>query len=102
MQATRLRVCGMAPGPVRLSPDAMEGVDPRIASLFTTFAEASDAGNYGYTTWTFWPPKSDVYIYEEVEKVWSGDITALEYLQGLQDQFDEELEEGAIPPIPDR
>ncbi|MEM7034406.1 MAG: extracellular solute-binding protein [Chloroflexota bacterium] len=102
VQARRLRDCGTAPGPVRLESDAMEGVDERIAGMFTTFAEANAAGNYGYTTWTFWPPKSDVYIYEEVEKVWSGDITSTEYLQGLQEVFTEEFNEGAIPPIPDR
>ncbi|MEZ4560535.1 MAG: extracellular solute-binding protein [Caldilineaceae bacterium] len=61
VQAKRLRECGYAT-PVRLEADALEGVDPRIAAIFADLAAASDAGNYGYTTWTFWPPKSDVYI----------------------------------------
>ena len=100
---TRLLVqCGYAPAPVHLQADAMTGVDPRIARIFEEFAKASDAGDYGYTTWTFWPPKSDVYIYEEIEKVWSGEITSKEYLQGLQDQFSQELAAGEIPPIPKR
>jgi raffinose/stachyose/melibiose transport system substrate-binding protein len=85
-----------------LQADAMTGVDPRIARIFEEFAKASDAGDYGYTTWTFWPPKSDVYIYEEIEKVWSGETTSKEYLQGLQDQFQQELTAGEIPPIPKR
>jgi len=101
-QANLLRECGSAPAPVRLAADALEGVDPRIGGMFAALAEASDAGNYGYTTWTFWPPKSDVYIYEEIEKVWAGDMTAEEYLAGLQELFAEELAEGAIPPIPAR
>lgn len=101
-QAALLRNCGKAPAPVRLTDDAMEGVDPRIAAIFIDLAAASDSGGYGYTTWTFWPPKSDAYIYEEVERVWSGDITAEEYLQGLDDLFQEEFAAGAIPPIPER
>jgi raffinose/stachyose/melibiose transport system substrate-binding protein len=100
---TRLLVeCGAAPAPVHLNADAMTGVDPRIARIFEEFAKASDAGDYGYTTWTFWPPKSDVYIYEEIEKVWSGEISSKEYLQGLQDQFTTEFTAGEIPPIPKR
>lgn len=101
-QAALLRNCGKAPAPVRLTDDAMEGVDPRIAAIFIDLAAASDGGGYGYTTWTFWPPKSDAYIYEEIERVWSGDITAEEYLQGLDELFQEEFAAGAIPPIPDR
>ncbi len=102
VQARLLKNCGKAPAPVRLTDDAMEGVEPRIAAIFIDLANASDSGGYGYTTWTFWPPKSDVYIYEEIERVWSGDITAEEYLQGLDELFQEELAAGAIPPIPDR
>jgi raffinose/stachyose/melibiose transport system substrate-binding protein len=102
VQAMMLAECGEAPGPINLEADAMEGVDPRIASAFDAFADASNAGNYGYTTWTFWPPRSDVYIYEEVERIWVGQITVEEYLEGLNTLFAEELAAGDIPPIPER
>ena len=64
--------------------------------------EAFAANNYGYTTWTFWPPKSETYLIEEIEKVWAGEMTAEEYLQGHQEIFDAEREAGAVPPIPER
>lgn len=102
VQANLLAQCGQAPAPVNLEADAMEGVDPRVAGAFEAFAESSNAGNYGYTTWTFWPPKSDVYIYEEIERVWDGQITTAEYLEGLNSLFAEELAAGEIPPIPER
>ena len=102
VQGEMLAKCGFSPAPVRLKADALTGIDPRAAKIFEAVAAASDAGNYGYTTWTFWPPKSDVYIYEEVEKVWAGDMTTEEYLAGLQKQFQEELAAGDIPPIPER
>jgi len=94
VQARRFRECDLVPGPVRLGEEAMEGIDPRVAAMIVALSEASDAGNYGYTTWTFWPPKSDVYIYEEIERVWAGEITAEEYLEGLQKLFDEEFAAG--------
>jgi raffinose/stachyose/melibiose transport system substrate-binding protein len=101
-QAELVSKCSAAPAPVRMEADALTGIDPRTASLYELLAAASDAGNYGYTTWTFWPPKSDAYIYEEVEKVWAGTITAEEYLAGLQRLFAEEQAAGDIPPIPER
>ncbi|MDI9546852.1 MAG: extracellular solute-binding protein [Chloroflexota bacterium] len=101
-QATLLVECGVAPAPVTLTEEQLTGLDPRFAKAFAGLTQASDEGNYGYTTWTFWPPKSDVYIYEEIEKVWAGQITSEQYLQGLQDLFQEELEAGDIPPIPER
>ena len=102
IQAALAVECGVVPAPVELEPNALEGLDPRYAEIIAAMNEASEAGDYGYTTWTFWPPRSDVYIYEEIEEVWAGNITAEEYLQGLQSLFDEELEAGDIPPIPER
>ena len=102
IQAELVQKCGSGPAPVTLSADALNDIDPRIASYLAAMSEANAAGNYGYTTWTFWPPKSDAYIYEEIEKVWAGDMTAEEYLVGLNELFQEELAEGAIPPIPER
>jgi raffinose/stachyose/melibiose transport system substrate-binding protein len=94
--------CGLAPAPVSIPAADMSGLDPRYAAILQQMNAASTSGNYGYTTWTFWPPKSDVYIYEEIEKVWAGDETADAYLQGLQTLFDQEKAAGDIPPIPTR
>lgn len=101
-QSRILGECNFAPAPVELEAEAMIGIDDRVAEIFDSLSEASEAGNYGYTTWTFWPPKSDVYIYEEIERVWAGEITPEEYMQGLQEIFEEELAAGEIPPIPSR
>jgi raffinose/stachyose/melibiose transport system substrate-binding protein len=102
VQAKMLADCDKAPAPIHLSADALSALDARQARVYDTLSKSSDAGNYGYTTWTFWPPKSDVYIYEEIEKVWAGTETAEEYLAGLQKLFTEEATEGNIPPIPER
>ena len=101
-QAELAVTCGRAPAPIRISADLLEGMDPRQARLFESIGAASDAGNYGYLTWTFWPPKSDVYIYEQIELVWDGQISVDDYLSGLQDVFSEELAAGDIPPLPTR
>jgi raffinose/stachyose/melibiose transport system substrate-binding protein len=101
-QATLTANCGFAPAPVRLTSDMLSGIDERRARLYETISKASDAGNYGYLTWTFWGPKSDVYIYEEIEKVWGGEMTVEDYLAGLNDIASEELAANETPPLPAR
>jgi raffinose/stachyose/melibiose transport system substrate-binding protein len=99
-QARLLSVCDEAPAPVELEIADLEGLDSRVAAIFADFTDASDEGNYGYTTWTFWPPKANIYIWEEIERVWAGQITTEQYLEGLDALFQEELAAGDIPPLP--
>lgn len=101
-QAASITQCGMAPAPINISADKLQGIDPRRARLIAELNKAAGAGQYGYTTWTFWPPKSDAYIYDEIEKVWAGQVTVQDYLKGLDSLFQEELKAGDIPPIPER
>ncbi len=101
-QASLTANCGFAPAPVRLTSDMLSGIDERRARLYETISKASDAGNYGYLTWTFWGPKSDVYIYEEIEKVWGGEMTVEDYLAGLNDIASQELSANETPPLPAR
>jgi len=101
-QARLMIKCGMAPAGVKLSADSLKALDPRAIAMRVALNDAAAKGNYGYTTWTFWPPKSDTYIYETIEKVWAGSMTATEYLQGLQKTFDAELKAGNTPPLPTR
>lgn len=102
IQSQLFSQCGYATAPIVLDTSQLEGIDPRMAQLLADFSQASEDGRYGYTTWTFFPPKTDQHIYEEIEKVWVGDMTAEEYLAGLDSIFQEELAAGETLEIPDR
>jgi raffinose/stachyose/melibiose transport system substrate-binding protein len=92
----------VVPAAVDLEGQDLTGVNPGLAEILTAMNDAFAEGNYGYTTWTFWPPESETYLIEEIEKVWAGEMTAEAYLQGHQEIFDAEREAGAVPPIPER
>lgn len=77
-------------------------VDHRYARHIEDVANATDLGNYGYTTWTFWPQKTAQYIVEGIELVWLGEITPAEYMAVIDELFQEEFNEGVVPPIPER
>ena len=102
IQSRLLVECQYATAPIRLDPAQLEGVEPRMAHLLAEFAKASDEGNYGYTTWSFFPPKTNQVIYEEIEKVWVGDMTPEEYMAAVDEAFQEELAAGETLVIPDR
>jgi len=101
-QARLLATCGVVPSAVDLEGQDLAGVNPGLAEILAALNEAFAEGNYGYTTWTFWPPESETYLIEEIEKVWAGEMTAEAYLQGHQEIFDAEREAGTVPPIPER
>lgn len=102
IQATMRTKCGVATAPVKIPAEALKGLDPRVIDILGSVNKAAEANNYGYTTWVFWPPKTETYLIETIEKVWAGDMTAEEYLAGMQKIFDQEVAAHAVPPIPPR
>ena len=59
-------------------------------------------GQYGYTTWTFWPPATEEYMINGIEQVWLGKITTEAYLRKVDALFKREKREGRVPPLPAR
>ena len=79
--------------------DFPSSMDERVRRELVSLSQATAKGNFGYTTWTFWPSKSDVYVYEDVQKVLTGDETPAEYCAGLADVFKQDRKEGDVPTI---
>ncbi|WP_068137650.1 ABC transporter substrate-binding protein [Limnochorda pilosa] len=82
--------------------DFGDKVDPRYARHADEVAEAVARGNYGYTVWTFWPPKTESYIVEGIEQVWLGEVTPQQFMDRVNELFQQELAEGSVPPTPAR
>ena len=79
--------------------DFPSSMDDRVARQLAALSQATDKGNFGYTAWTFWPSKSDVYIQEELQKVLTGDVTSAEFCSGPDEVFTQDRKEGAVPTI---
>lgn len=87
--------------PLRFTADDFpKSMDPRRRDAYVSVVEATDGGNIGYTNWTFSPPKTAVYIYEEVPAVLTGDSSPEDFLQGAEDTFQEDLDDGFTPRVP--
>lgn len=83
---------GENPPPLAISADQFPAeVDDRTVRLYSAIPETT---NVGYATWTFFPPQTNTYLITEFDKVVVGDITATEYLEGMQSAFDKEFSAG--------
>lgn len=86
--------------PIQFSDaDVPSGIDPRSKRLLSALNQAVADGNYGYVTWTWWPPKSDVFVYQGLEKVLTGKMSPKDYCAQLNTTFQEEAKAGAVPQI---
>ncbi|BCJ31632.1 ABC transporter substrate-binding protein [Actinocatenispora sera] len=74
-------------------------IDPRAKRVLTSLNTAIDTGNYGYVTWTWWPPKSDTFVFQGMEKVLTNKMTPAAYCKQLATLFDQERQEGTIPKL---
>jgi raffinose/stachyose/melibiose transport system substrate-binding protein len=97
-QLAALAAVGQEPAPIKLaSSDFPASVDSRMKRQYVELASTT---NYGYTTWTFWPAKTDTYLNTAINKVLTGQLTPQAYCAGIESQFQAELKTGAVPPVP--
>ncbi len=101
-QAMIFEQCGVAPAPLIYEGDVFQNADARVARLYQEFGQASAMGNVGYTSWSFWPARTNVCLWEQIVRVYDDQISVEDYLAGMQAEFEEEFADGLIPPIPAR
>lgn len=87
--------------PIDFSDDEIpSSIDPRSGRVLTSLNKAVADGDYGFVTWTWWPPKTDVFVYEGLEQVLTGKMTPADYCKQLDQKFTEEKADGTIPQLP--
>jgi len=77
--------------------DFPETIDPRVKDLVTTLSSATASGDFGYVAWTFWPPTTHVYLHDEIQRVFTNEVSPADYCQGMAELFTEELAAGVVP-----
>jgi raffinose/stachyose/melibiose transport system substrate-binding protein len=91
---------------IPLTDSDAEGLTRESPRIFAKAAigvtEAVAAGRYGYTTWSFFPPKAEALVVEHVRPLVEGRLTVHDHLAELQSVFAAELAAGAAPGIDQR
>lgn len=87
--------------PIKLSKaDFPPEFDERMIRCFEYMGEGMASGNIGYCTWTFWPPKTDAFQYQNLDSVVLDRMSIEDYLASSQEIFEQELAEGRVPTLP--
>ena len=79
--------------------DIKASVSPQVKRYLLDFADATGKGNYGYTTWTFWPADPGVHIWKDMEVVWAGDISVEDYMYDHQKLWDKARDKNQLLPV---
>ena len=86
--------------PVKNIPENVPGILPEYSKYEREMGAALDAGNFGFTTWSFFPQATQNAFVDEIEKVWLGEQTPAGMLEKIQGIFAEEFAKGLVPPLP--
>jgi len=96
----RIADLGDEPYPIHLAPkDFPASTDKRFSRMYSSIGKATAKGTFGYTTWTFWGPKSDVWSYQGMDKVLTKGQSAKAYLSQMQTLMDAERTAKQLPPL---
>ena len=79
--------------------DFDSGADPKVRDYLIDFAKVTGAGDYGYTTWTFYPAEAGTHIWKDMESVWAGDISVVEFLSEQQALWDKARAANQLIPV---
>ena len=80
--------------------DFPKSYDPRFLRALLAIQAASRSGHFTYPTWTFFPPKTEQKIIDDVYRLFNGDITPQKMMADVQKSFLPEFKSGAVPPVP--
>ena len=81
--------------------DTMTGISAVFCDVMIDTLKAIDEGNYGYYTMSFCPPATDVAL-QDIDGVWLGTMSAEEVLDRTDAEFEKELANGLVVPLPER
>lgn len=79
-----------------------DNIDERVSWMINYIYTIQNEGRIGYATWTFWPTKTQVYMYENLSNVLFGSLSIEDYLSKAQKLLIKAKEEGEIPTMPQR
>ncbi len=91
---------GLDVAPMSIDASEFGALDPVVQNMWTMLNDSLNKGDYGYTTYAFYPPETRVYIYEGIVNVMENNISIPDYLTQVQTLTDKERGAGAMPVLP--
>jgi len=77
-------------------PSKVADLDSHYVEVYDILLDAMESNNVGYCTWTYWPPATDTYAWNNLESLYLGQVSRDEYLKNLQEKYDEDVANGSV------
>lgn len=74
--------------------DFPEGTSEDVIHTVRAFVAISDDENVSYCPWSGYPADTNIWLYENISKLWYDEFTLDEFLAGAQEVLDKDLAEG--------
>ena len=74
-------------------------MDSNMKNMLKVMDEASETGHTGYVLWTFYPPKTTVWLGENMANLMLDQLTLDQFCEEAQKCFDEDLADGWVFPM---
>ena len=78
----------------------LEGMDAKLLDQYKLLMDAQENNQIGYCSWTFYPAEMRVYMNENTDAVFLGELSLDDYLANAQTYIDDALEKGTVPVLP--
>lgn len=95
-----IKELGELPLPVPFdASQAPDDIDPRFVAQYTAISDASEREWVGYVTWTSLGGAAVSYIYENQDKMLTGELTPADFCAGLAAAHQKDVADGVVPPL---
>lgn len=78
----------------------LEGMDEKLLDQYKLLMDAQTNNQIGYCSWTFYPSDMRVYMNENTDALFLGQLSIDDYLAEAQTYIDQAREDGTIPELP--
>ncbi|MFC4597650.1 ABC transporter substrate-binding protein [Cohnella hongkongensis] len=81
--------------PVKEVGSGSDALDPLVKQVYETLDKALE-GSAGYLSWTYYPPRTDSYLWQNLDSVLLQQMTVDEFLDHTQAKAEEDAKNGSL------
>ena len=81
--------------------DFPPGFNPVYKQSILESVAAQKNRDFGFLPWAAWPNRTNNYLSNNLAALWLGDLSAKEYMEGTQEVFEEDFEQGLVVVSPE-
>lgn len=79
----------------------IDGIDSKTLEVYDEIQNYVESEQEGYASWTFWSPKVQYYLWDNIESVFVEQLTVDEYLENAQEEMEQDKNDNMLTDFED-